>query len=311
MNHRVDRDADRGVLARRLDDERKRERDLRDVGRGQDDRLGRRHAGAAQHVLGLVLVHGKPERQRRRAGVGQPCALEQQRQQRLEVAGAVDRLAQVEDDVGREAGDLRHGAVQIVADTRPSPRRSPRSPAPRHAVRRSLNVRARAVLRIGLGALVVAVVNDQDARRIGRLHAPSILVIPSNIAIESDVKFARRSVIGCRAERARDPRGEDLQRRRRRNAEPRERRRARAGEPAGNDQIERVEVGRDVEREAVNGDAVADMDAEGTQLFVICPQAGRVAPEPAVTPSAPSTSTRPRAIAVRWATTPPRRRTTG
>ena len=61
--------------------------------------------------------------------------------------------------------------------------------------------------------------------------------------------------------------------------ETRERRDARANETAGNDQIERVEIGRDVESEAVNRDARSDMHPEGTQLFVICPQAGRVAPE--------------------------------
>ena len=116
VDDRVGRDPDRGVLARRLDDEREPERDLRDVGRGQHGRLGRRHAGAAQHILRLVLVHRQPERERRRARVGQPRALEQQRQQRLEIARAVDRLAKIEDHVGREVGDLRDGAVQIAAD---------------------------------------------------------------------------------------------------------------------------------------------------------------------------------------------------
>ncbi len=92
-------------------------------GVSQHDGLGRRHAGAAQHLLGLVLVQREPERERRRARVGEARALEQQRQQRLEVARAVDRLAQVEDDVGREGGDLCDGAVQIARRRRPSRRR--------------------------------------------------------------------------------------------------------------------------------------------------------------------------------------------
>ena len=48
---------------------------------------------------------------------------------------------------------------------------------------------------------------------------------------------------------------------------------------AGNDQIEGVERGGDVERQAVDGDAAVDVDADGGELGVARPDAGARAVE--------------------------------
>ncbi len=73
----------------------------------------------------------------------------------------------------------------------------------------------------------------------------------------------------------------------------------RTDETARNDQVERVEIGRDVEREAVNRDARSDVHPERTDLFVhLSTGRARRAGTSVATPSPARTRAIARAIAV-------------
>ena len=167
-------DADRGVLARRLDDQRERQRHRRDVGRrpGRPPRASARRR-ARSTSFALCLCSASPSVERRRAGVGDARALEQHA-----AAAARSGCRPPIDSHRLKTTSGANAPIAVIAPSRSSsmPSASTTKPGARQRRRR----RPAAVPRMSSrdpfsgscsAALEVAVVNDEDARLVSVFHA--------------------------------------------------------------------------------------------------------------------------------------------
>ena len=106
----------------------------------------------AQERLGAILAQRGGERQRARAGVAHAGELEQRRQHRLVARVAGERLAEVEDQVGRRARRCRRRAPTAASGVGRDGKRldgvAARGERAGHVARRVLHVGARGELRI-------------------------------------------------------------------------------------------------------------------------------------------------------------------
>ena len=274
-------DADRRVLARRLDDQRERQRHRRHVGRRRqaEPLPAWARPRARSTSFALCLCSASAKRQRRRAGVGDARVLEQHRQQRLEAGVAAERLAQVEHDVGRERRRSRAiAASQVVIDAQHVERRSRARQSRDHIFRGAANVCAEPFSGSCSLLLEVAVVT-----RPGR--AACLRASRTNHSSDPfDISISRTNSMG----RARSPRAQRDTRAAQRPSAPtrrrdastcsggtdrpvaRSRRRsmssAHASKPHGTITSNPRSAPDDVQREPVDRDAAVYVYAEGADL---------------------------------------------
>ena len=108
-------------------------------------------------------------------------------------------------DVGREIANLAQRRADIVVNAERRDDESVRCQDADQMLGDVLDILARLVFGVRLGALEVSVVDNDDVRLAGSRHAIFILVVPSGIAIAGSVAIAESASLAVNATSRRSP----------------------------------------------------------------------------------------------------------